>query len=102
MTMHKAIFPLKAEPDQPAGRGTRTPDIPMLLAVLAARQRVLPTANAMRALEGGPVTAPADRMVRLLVIRNREVSGASGAFNGGIARYLSGREEGEDGVYRGA
>jgi hypothetical protein len=102
MTMHKAIFPSTAEPDQLAGRGTRKPDMPLLLAVLAARQRILPTANAMRSHGGEPVTAPADRMVRLLVNRGRENGGATGAFNGEVAGYLSAREEGEDGVYRGA
>ncbi|HEX7853927.1 MAG TPA: hypothetical protein VF503_09550 [Sphingobium sp.] len=102
MTMHKAIFPSTAEPDQRAGRGTRIPDVPLLLAVLAARQRVLPTATAMRSHEGDAGTEPAERMVRLLVVRSPESGGAAGAFNGGIARYLSGTEEGEDGVYRGA
>lgn len=100
--MHKVIFPSTAEPDQHAGRGTRIPDVPLLLAVLAARQRILPTATAMRSHEGDSGSAPADRMVRLLVNRGPTSGGAAGAFNGGIARYLSGAEEGEDGVYRGA
>ncbi|MFT3967520.1 MAG: hypothetical protein QM690_16730 [Sphingobium sp.] len=102
MTMHKAIFTPTAEPDQRAGRGTRKPDVPLLLAMLAARQRVLPTAIAMRSREEAAGTGPADRMVRLLVNRSPGNSGAAGAFNGGIARYLAGSEEGEDGVYRGA
>lgn len=100
--MHKAIFPSTVEPDQLTGRGTRIPDVPMLLAVLAARQRVLPTATAMRCQDQHPLTGPADRMVHLFVAGNPGKGGVSGAFNGGIARYLSGTEEGEDGVYRGA
>ena len=102
MTIHKAILPPTAEPDQRVARGTRIPDVPLLLAVLAARQRVLPTANAMRSHDGQPVTAPADRLVRLFVSRNLGSGAAAGAFNGEIARYLAGTEEGEDGVYRGA
>lgn len=102
MTMHKAIFPPAAEPDQRAARGTRKPDMALLLAVLAARQRGLPTANAMRSYGAGPVSTPADRMVRLLVNRGREKGGATGAFNGGIARLLTSGEESEDGIYRGA
>jgi len=100
--MHKAIHPPPLLPDQLSGRGTRTPDVPRLLAVLAARQRTLPTVAAMRSRWDDVGTAAADRMVRLLVDTEQSKSAAAGAFNGDIARYLTGTEEGEGGIYRGA
>lgn len=84
------------------GRGTCAPDLPRLLAVLAARQFVLPTVQAMRA--GTSSAAPADRMVRLFA-RCAQASvgaGAAGAFNLGTAHYLSGANDDEAAVYRGA
>lgn len=97
--------PTLSLPDQPVmGRGTRKPDMPYLFAVLAARQQALPTAQAMRAGSmadmGG---SAADRLVRLLssgdgVSRNN----GTGAFNKGTAQFLTGTEQGEEGVYRGA
>jgi hypothetical protein len=83
-------------------RGTRTPDMPQLLAVLAARQRVLPTAQAMRAGMAGSVLAQADRMVCLFSTAGRVSTGTGGAFNRGTAHYLSEAREGENIVYRGA
>jgi hypothetical protein len=102
MTMHRAILFPPVEPDQFSGRRTRIADIRKLLAVLAARQRILPTAVFMRSgnMHGG--AAPADRMVRLFVAPGAGRTGAGGAFNAGVAGYLSGTEEGESGVYRGA
>lgn len=100
--MHKAILPPPVEPDQFSGRGTRIPDVPTLLAVLAARQRILPTVTAMRSCVADVGTEPADRMVCVFGESGTESNNVTGAFNGGIARYLSGTEEGEGGVYRGA
>lgn len=100
--MHKAILPPPVEPDQFSGRGTRIPNVPMLLAVLAARQRILPTTTAMRSCGTDVGTEPADRMVRVFVENGTERDSAMGAFNGSIAHYLSGTEEGEGDVYRGA
>lgn len=100
--MYKAILPPPVEPDPFSGRATRIPDVRTLLAVLAARQRILPTATAMRSYGVNMGTEPADRMVRLFVTRNSESRGAEGAFNEEVAKYLSGTEEGEGGVYRGA
>lgn len=102
MTFHKTILSPPVEPDQPVARGTRIPNVPMLLAVLAARQRILPTATAMRTAGGEVGSAPADRMVRLLVTTDKEKSAAAGAFNGQTARYLTGTEESEGDIYRGA
>lgn len=101
MTKHSPIFPVPAEPDQIVGRGTRIPDVPRLLAVLAARQRILPTATAMRTREEEMGPAPADRMVRLLVTPDQSKRAAAGPFNGGTARFLAG-EQSEGDVYRGA
>lgn len=91
-------------PTEGVGRGTHIPNIPRLLAVLAARQRSLPTARAMRC---GSVDAgdqmPADRMVGIFGGGGR-ASGrvAPGAFNPATAQYLSRTREGESDVYRGA
>ncbi|MCE7795230.1 hypothetical protein LWE61_01525 [Sphingobium sufflavum] len=76
--------------------------MPTLLAVLAARQRILPTATAMRTCGTDVGAEPADRMVRLFVESGMDSGMARGAFNHAIARYLSGTEEGEGGIYRGA
>lgn len=87
------------------GRGTRVPDIPRLLALLAARQRGLPTAAAMRGSTGqcGRELVPADRMVRLFTLRDSlAASQAGGSFNEATAQALSRARQGEDGVYRGA
>lgn len=100
--MHKAILPPPVEPDQFSRRGMRIPDVRMLLAVLAARQRILPAVAAMRTCGTDAGTEPADRMVRMFVESGAESDSAKGAFNGRVARYLSGTEEGEGGVYRGA
>lgn len=101
--MHMPIPAVRAAvPADRTGRGTRVPDMPRLLAVLAARQRVLPTAGLMRGHERDLGSHPADRMVRLFVTRAFGGISAGGAFNGGVADYLVGTEEGEGGVYRGA
>jgi len=89
------------------GRGTRVPDLTRLFAVLAARQGTLPTAQAMRTGIAGSAQGPADRMVRLFgphASHGPQGGSAdiSGAFNRGTAHYLSGSEDGEEGVYRGA
>ncbi len=103
MTMHKAILPPPVEPDQFSGRRRLISHVPTLLAVLAARQRILPTVTAMRSHGKDVGAEAADHMVRMFVENGTEGSSASGAFNAGIARFLSGaEEEGEGGVYRGA
>lgn len=87
------------------GRGaTRKPDIVRLLAVLAARQRSLPTARAMRAgATSGDVCGAAERMVHLFgAVGPAARLLVFGAFNGGTARFLTEDKQGENGVYRGA
>jgi hypothetical protein len=85
-----------------AGRETAASDLTRVFAVLAARQNVLPTAQAMRA--GTVASSPADRMVCLFAARGSADSGtgAGGAFNLGTAQYLSGTQDNEASVYRGA
>lgn len=85
-----------------APRGTHTPDIRRLLAVLAARQRILPTARAMRGADGGWAgQATPDCMVRLFAGTAALQPNWGGSFNRGTAQFLS-RHDGENGVYRGA
>lgn len=83
------------------GRGTCAPDLTQLLAVLAARQFVLPTVQAMRV--GTTAITPADRMVRMFATGEPAARmGVGGAFNLGTAQYLSGTPNNEAAVYRGA
>jgi hypothetical protein len=87
------------------GRGTRAPDLQRLFAVLAARQRALPTVQAMRAGTAlGSAQGPPDRMVSLFAPHEPGGPGAgiSGPFNRGTAHYLTGPQDGEEAVYRGA
>lgn len=86
-------------------RGTRAADLWDLLAVLAVQQRAMPTVQAMRAGTAlGSAQNPPDRMVRLFAPHEPGGAGAgiSGAFNRGTERYLSGSQDGEEAVYRGA
>lgn len=85
--------------------GTRAPDLSALFAVLAAQQQALPTVQAMRAGTAlGSAQGPLDRMVRLFAPREPGGAGVgiSGAFNRGTEQYLSGSQDGEEAVYRGA
>lgn len=83
-------------------RGTRKPDLRRLLAVLAARQRVLPTAKAMRGADGDwSGQAAPECMVRLFAGERAVQANWGGSFNRGTAQFLSNRN-GEGDVYRGA
>jgi len=89
----------------PLGRGTKIPDLPVLFAVLAARQAAGLTAKRVR--EGNPPDFAGDEPARMAVIfapgqpgRTR-ASGAAGSFNIGVARNLSMGADGEVGVYSG-
>lgn len=85
-----------------ASRGTRKPDLRRLLAVLAARQRILPTAKAMRGADGGwSGQAAPECMVRLFADTSAVQANWGGSFNRGTAQFLS-RRDGERDVYRGA
>ncbi len=85
-----------------ASRGTRTPDLRRLLAVLAARQRILPTVKAMRGTIGGwSGQAAPECMVRLFADESALQANWGGSFNRGTAQFLS-RRDGERDVYRGA
>ncbi len=85
-----------------ASRGTRKPDLSRLLAVLAARQRVMPTAKAMRGTEGGwSGQAAPECMVRLFAGDLAVQANWGGSFNRGTAQFLS-RRDGEKDVYLGA
>lgn len=102
MEERDALAPLHVFAGSNPGQATCAPELTRLLALLAARQFVLPTARAMRT--GTASTAPADRMVRLFAAYGRAgaAAGAGGAFNPGTARYLSGMHDDEATVYRGA
>lgn len=83
-------------------RGTRTPDTRWLLAVLSARQRIQPTAKAMRhASSNWPSDSAPDCMVRLFAGKTPLQGLWGGSFNRGAAHYLS-AGDGEKDVYLGA
>jgi hypothetical protein len=89
------------------GRGTRVPNLRVLLAVLAARQAVLPTPARMAAGlhgEGEDATDIARALVTLFAPRGGRkapVFGLNGSFNPAVAARLSERKGGENGVYLG-
>jgi len=91
---------MNAAPEEPGlplnmagGRGTRIPDLPLLLAIHAARQETGETARIVR--EGRQAAALGDEPTRLTMIFGARFAGAavrrhaSGAFNARVAAHLS-------------
>lgn len=81
------------------GLGYQSADLPTLLALLAAGQRLLPTVQAMRGGGANAGLLAADRIVRLFA-PCAQGSPVGGAFNRQVARHLAGARDGEDDVYR--
>ena len=105
MDMSAASNLLARKASQRAGLSARIADLPVMLAVLSAKQAEGFTAKQVR--EGNPPEYAGDEPARMAVIFAPPLAhaspprGTSGAFNAMVAERLSMGVDGESGVYSG-
>jgi len=88
-----------------SGRGTRIPDLPLLLAVHAARQAAEPTARIVRTRDMHVASGDEPGRLSLILAPTRAKPAvrlkAAGSFNAMVAAHMTMGTDGEGGVHLG-